>query len=442
MHSAFLRMSLAGFLVLLAGIAGAAPTKAFPAKKPPAKASAVPAPAAKAPPYVWAKAFYILPETTSEESGYFSLCEGRNGKIYVGTAKYKQNAYLVEFDPQTEKQRIVIDVNKLCGLTASGYAAQAKIHTRNFVGPSGKIYVGSKQGYPDGPNDKTVYPGGYAMFYDPAADAATNLGLPFPGQGIIDIVADEGRGLLYVVTCEDQHWMRGDLLTGKYRELGPLLTPYATTLLDSQGRANAITRDFRLAQYDPVADKVAVRDIILAGRKLGTNDNAFGPMTWVSAPDAKAAYLIRMSEPSLFRIELGGAGAEAKAENLGPMISGKGFDSRSALSVGPDGRVYAVIKISNDTGFGGGSLHHLVRYDPKVSRMEDLGVLAVKNPDFFDFGPGPDGKPKAHAHGYHKLPDGTLTPLHHHMALMVVHDGTVYVTILYPFTLLKIDPIK
>ena len=97
-------------------------------------------------PYVRAKAHYILPETTSEESGYFSLCEGHDGKIYVGSAKYGVNSYLVEVDPKSGAQRIVLDTNKVCGLTAKGYAAQAKLHTRNFVAPSGRVYVGSKQG--------------------------------------------------------------------------------------------------------------------------------------------------------------------------------------------------------------------------------------------------------------------------------------------------------
>src|SRR5687768_3728534 len=102
----------------------------------------------KAPfPYVQAKAFHIPPETTTEESGYFSLCEGRNGKIYVGTSAYGRNAYLVEFDPVNERMRVVLDTHKLVGQQTTGYAAQAKLHTRNFVGPSGKIYVGSKQGY-------------------------------------------------------------------------------------------------------------------------------------------------------------------------------------------------------------------------------------------------------------------------------------------------------
>src|SRR5438876_905691 len=170
--------------------------------------------------YLQAKAYYIPPETTTEESGYFSLCEGRNGKIYVGSAAYGRNSYLVEFDPTTEKMRIVLDTHKLVGLplTPTGYAAQSKLHTRNFVGPSGKIYVGSKQGYPTAKEKETghiaTYRGGYVMTYDPKTDRAVNLGMPMPlddkrqppeakeGEGVIDVVADEGRGLIYVITCE------------------------------------------------------------------------------------------------------------------------------------------------------------------------------------------------------------------------------------------------
>src|SRR5436309_12741911 len=102
-------------------------------------------PAAKMPPpslkYLWATAYHIPPETTTEESGYFSLCEGRNGKVYIGTAAYGRNSYLVEFDPTTEKMRVVLDVHKLVGQKTTGYAALAKRHTRNFVGPSGKIHA-------------------------------------------------------------------------------------------------------------------------------------------------------------------------------------------------------------------------------------------------------------------------------------------------------------
>src|SRR5207253_9387548 len=99
--------------------------------------AADPTPANKQPPpglkYLWATAYHIPPETTTEESGYFSLCEGKDGKVYVGTAAYGRNSYLVEFDPKTEKMRVVLDSHRLVGLPAepTGYAAQSKIHTRN-----------------------------------------------------------------------------------------------------------------------------------------------------------------------------------------------------------------------------------------------------------------------------------------------------------------------
>jgi len=383
----------------------------------------------KAPfPYVWARAYHVLPETTSEESGYFSLNEGHDGKIYVGSAKYGENSYLVEFDPRTEKQRVVLDTNQVCGVSGKGYASQAKLHTRNFVAPSGKIYVGSKQGYAK-KGDTSEYPGGFAMVYDPATGKGENLGMPFPGQGVIDVVADEARGLLYVVSCEDQHWMLGDLKTRKYRELGPMLTPYATTLVDRDGRAHAITRDFKLARFDPAADKVTVEDIVVDGEVWKRANNSAIP-TWNLAADGTTAYLILMNDARLIRIDLR---EPAKAKRLGPMVEGKHPDSRCGLSLAPDGQVYAVVRVDNDTGFGKGYLHFLSRFNPAKSKIEKLGVLGVQNPDYYDF-----GAKKPYSHGFHRLPDGTLTPLHVHMALIVARDGTVYVTSIYPFTLLRV----
>jgi hypothetical protein len=400
------------------------------------------------PAYVPATAHYILPETTSEESGYFSLSESLDGVIHVGTAKYNHNAFLVEFDPKTAKQRIVLDTNKTCGLNATGYAAQAKLHTRNFVGPSGRVYVGSKQGYA-AKGDTQEYPGGYVMIYDPRADRAENLGMPFPKQGVIDVVADEARQRLYVVTCEDQHWMLGvprDPKAGftaasgvKWSELGPLLTPYATTLMDTRGIANTITKDFELAQCDPATNKISTRPIMLDGQRW-TRANTSAIPTWQLDADGRHAWLILMNDPTLLRIDLQSSGDHVIAENRGRMLDGKNPDSRSALTVHPDGRVYALVRVDNPAGTG--MLHHLVRYDPAAKRHDDLGVLKVANPDYFDWSPKPDGKPKPWTHGFHKLADGTLTPLHAHMALLAARDGTLYATIIYPFTLLKIDGYK
>jgi len=415
------------------------------AEVPPALVQAPSPPATKAPfRYVWGKAYHILPETHTDESGYFSLCEGHNGKIYVGTAAYGFNAYLVEFDPQTERQRIVIDVNKVCGLKTPEkptYAAQAKIHTRNFVAPSGKIYVGSKQGYRRGKDDTADYPGGYVIVYDPKTDKAECLGMPYPGEGVNDVTADEDAGLVYVVTCEEHHWMILDLKTRKYHEPDPQLrlTPYAQTLLDAQNRAVVLSRDFRLVRYDPKTGKLEYLTLKSDGQEVGRADDKLGPACWAKTADSRYAYLIRMSDSRLYRIDLTAAGPNVPVADLDRLLPGKGFDSRGSLIVGHDGKVYVLIRVENETGFGKGYLHHLVSYDPVKNQAVDHGVLAVRNKDWFQFHDA-QGKPKPWSHGFHTLPDGTITPLYVHMALHMARDGTLYATIIYPFTLLRIAP--
>jgi len=387
--------------------------------------------------YVWGKAYHVLPETHNDEAGRFSLCEGLDGRVYVGTAKNGVNSYLVEFAPRAERQKIVIDTHKVCGLDATGFAAQAEIHTRNFVGPSGKIYVASMQGRKES-GDTAAYPGGYVMTYDPRTGEAESLGMPFKGLGVIDVAADEARELLYCISAPEGRWAKGDMRTRQYRELGPRLAGFAATLLDGKGRANAITEDFKLAQYNPETDTVTVRPITLGDQML---EKPAGPC-WRLAPGGRTAYLIQRSDPTLLAIDLYSTGPIVRAKSYGKMIEGKGYDSRGALSFGPDGYLYAVIRVTNDTGFGDGYLHHLVRFNPKTKKTEDLGVLAVENPSFFDFERDTGGQRKPFTHGYHTLPDGTLTPMASHMAMIVAADNTIYVTILHPFTLLRIERFK
>jgi hypothetical protein len=148
----------------------------------------------------------------------------------------------------------------------------------------------------------------------------------------------------------------------------------------------------------------------------------------------------------MFRVDLSTpAGQPVIATSLGNRIAGENPDSRGSISIGPDGRVYSAVRVDNKTGFGSGYLHHLVRHDPATGAMDDLGVLAVKNPDFFNFTAGPtknpDGSPRP-VHGYHTLPDGTLTPLHVIMGLIATRDGTIYATTIYPYTLLKVETVK
>src|SRR4051794_33527213 len=149
---------------------------------------------------------YVVPkETATEGEGYFSIIEGLNKRLYVGTHANAVNSWLVEFDPSSEKMKVVVDAHKAIGKDLKGFGSQAKIHTRNNVGKSGKIYFGTKQGYPDVQKGekREDYPGGYPMVYDPKTGETKVYPIPVPHEGINSITPDEDRGVAYVSTCAD-----------------------------------------------------------------------------------------------------------------------------------------------------------------------------------------------------------------------------------------------
>src|SRR5207245_6546055 len=198
------------------------------------------------------------------------------------------------------------------------------------------------------------------------------------GEGVIDVVADEARGLLYVITCEHQHWMLLDTRHPEkgYRDLGPILRDQPNTLIDQQGRATAITKDYQVARYNPATGKVTV-DPLLVDEKLFRE--IVGPEAvhpdWRLAADGRTAYLQLLNDLRMFQIDLGAAaGKPVLARSLGNRITGKHPDSRGSISIGPDGRVYSAVRIDNETGFGTGYLHHIVRFDPRITQMSELGV--------------------------------------------------------------------
>jgi len=55
------------------------------------------------------------------------------------------------------------------------------------VGKSGKIYFGTKQGYPSKTEKREDYPGGYPMVYDPQTGKTQVFPIPVPHEGINSI---------------------------------------------------------------------------------------------------------------------------------------------------------------------------------------------------------------------------------------------------------------
>lgn len=400
--------------------------------------------AAEPTPWLLGKALKLPSETTNQESGYFSIVEGANGRLYIGTAKYGVNGYLLEYDPKTGKVQTVVDVMKVIGSDAKGFAAQAKIHTRNNVGASGKIYFGSKQGYPEKGEKRSDYPGGYVMVYDPTTGKTEHFGIAKKEHGIISVTPDEARGLIYLSTCSDDrpidhtHFMVLDVAKKTYRDLGDLEHAYAFIVVDHQGRAYHPIRGGTVARYDPATGKLEKLAVTVDGARPPeaiSRDGAI--LNWEVSPDRKTLYAVEMSTNQLFAFDLAAAGETIPGKKLGALLSGAKKTDCRALCVGPDGRVWAAVTQQDAPE---GATLHLVGYQAGAKEPRDYGPVGIANPDYTTL-TDDQGKPKPWHHTLRKSKDGTLTPWQP-LGVCAAKDGSVYVLTIAPFTLLKFEGLK
>src|SRR5438128_4894895 len=375
---------------------------------------------------------YAVPKGTAPEGeGYLSINEGHNVRLYIDTHANGLNAWLVAFDPKTERMRAVVDAQKAIGSEAKGFAAQAKIHTRNNVGASGKIYFGTKQGYPSKDEKWTDYPGGYPMVYDPKTGLTRVYPIPVPHQGISGITPDESRGVAYISTCSDHrpgphesaHFLVLDLPSGKYRDLLDTEHIYAFIVVDAGHRAYHPLRGGDIARYDPASNKLERLKQTIDGKPPSADshlaDAEGHPLNWDISPDGKTLYCVPMSTNQLYAYNLASrvalapgaasgaanekvAGAESSkprqtietgaslrsapatqsflpGRSIGPLVPGaKDIDCR-AMCVGPIGDVWAAVTIGSPQGI---RLAHLGTYRPGHKKPRDLGPISILKPDY------------------------------------------------------------
>lgn len=395
---------------------------------------------------------YVIPkETATEGEGYFAIIEGKNGRFYIGTHANAVNSWLVEFDPKAKQMKIVVDAHKAIGKDLRGFGAQSKIHTRNNTGASGKIYFGTKQGYPTPAEKREDYPGGYPMVYDPETGKTQVYPIPVPHHGINSITPDESRGVAYISTCSDHRpgpgensiFLKLDLKTGKYTELMDTQHYYGFIVVDYMGRAYHPILGGDIARYDPKTEKLERLKQLIDG-KPPTPESRLAlespdPLNWDITPDGKTLYCVPMSANHLFSYDLTEQGDTLRGRYVGPLVPGaKGVDCR-AMCVGPTGDCWVAV---TETGVPENiNLLHLVRYRATDKAPVDLGPVSVSNPDFTEF-KDKDGKDLPFHGGFGKLADGTTTTKYAILGVAQGHDGNVYILALHPYSVLQVTPPK
>jgi hypothetical protein len=400
--------------------------------------------------WIQATAYAVPKETAPEGEGYFSIIEGQNNRLYIGTHANAINSWLVEFDPKQKQMKTVVDVHKAIGIDLKGFGSQAKIHTRNNVGKlTGKIYFGTKQGYPDEKKEKREdYPGGYPMAYDPKTGKTQVFQIAVKHHGINSIMPDESRGIAYISTCSDHRPGPGenaiflvlDLKTGKYRELMDTQHVYGFICLDHKGRAYHPVKGGLIARYDPDKNKLEQLKQTIDGQAPAKEshlaDEATHPLNWDASPDGKSLYCVPMSTNQLYVYDLTTEGDTIPGRSLGTLVPGAKQTDCRAMCVGPNGQV-CVAATAHDAKTGA-YLLHLVTYKPRDKAPRDHGLVEVKNPDFTPF-TGKDGMPLPSHHGFFKL-DGHTTTKYVILGVCEAKDGAIYILALSPYTVLQVLP--
>ncbi|MFH1742695.1 MAG: hypothetical protein ABIH23_27125 [bacterium] len=182
---------------------------------------------------------YPIPSDLHGGSGYTAIQADRDGKIYVGTAYYGKNAQLVQLDPQTAKWCCLFRSDELTHQYGRGQGVPGKIHTKLRLGADGKIYGAMKQGYelhygirsdvgeaPEGHRGSQY--SCHFFSYDPATDAATDLGPGWPQEGITSFDVDTDRGYLYGATVPGVFFLVYDLKTNRVWNAGSIAYGHPT----------------------------------------------------------------------------------------------------------------------------------------------------------------------------------------------------------------------
>jgi hypothetical protein len=395
-----------------------------------------------------ATAHAIPKETAPEGEGYFSIVEGHNGRLYIGTHANGVNSYLVEFDPGSRTMRTVVDVHKAIGVDKKGFGSQAKIHTRNNVGKSGRIYFGSKQGYPAAGEKREDYPGGYPMVYDPVTGKTKAYPIPVPHEGISSITPDEDLGVAYLSTCSDHrpgpqenaHFLVLDLARGTSKDLIDTHHIYAFIVVDDRHRAYHPMLGGDILRYDPRTRTLDRLQQTIDGAPPRADSHLADPdghpINWDISPDGKTLYSLPMSTNQLYTYDLTQPGTTLAGRSLGTLIPGAKSTDCRAMCVGPSGEVWAAVTEARpEVGY----LLHLVRYRPGEPAAHDCGPVAIRNPDYTAFTDA-NGKPLPAHGGLVKLPDGTTTTRHVILGVCQARGGSVYILALQPYTLLQVEP--
>ncbi|HZT83709.1 MAG TPA: hypothetical protein VFA26_25995, partial [Gemmataceae bacterium] len=310
--------------------------------------------------------------TTTDGSGYTAIEVGKDGKVYVGAARYGDYAWLLRFDPAASPTFMdrVVSMKQLTGERREGISTQGKIHAKIVVAGDGKVWFASKQAHevfdtrPEYGEDPDGYPGGHLCCFDPKTGFSRSVGILKRQEGLMGGVIDDARGRLYYRSDPKGHLLAYDLKTGDVRDRGHVGSACRYMAIDKHGAVYLAGRGPFLCRYDPETDYVEDLRIKVEGE-----GGYSSPYVLAIGPNGKL-YGVGVTHPSIMEFDidkLQRGATEVVMRNAAPAAPpGYPVSDIHAAVFGKDGRLYYPLNTTGPVEKGGKPVQHLrlMRFDP------------------------------------------------------------------------------
>ena len=165
---------------------------------------------------------YLLSQFESMDSAYWGMGSAANGIIYFSLCAHLPQKSATSFSFNSVNKKIT----KLFSLsdtiaTENGLMTQGKIHTPIYQGIDGYLYFASHFSYPLGKYIPFIkYEGGHLFSLNPKTNEIFDLGIPMPNEGILSMVLDSKRMILYMLTAPSAYFLVYDIQSKHTHNLG------------------------------------------------------------------------------------------------------------------------------------------------------------------------------------------------------------------------------
>jgi hypothetical protein len=350
------------------------------------------------------------------DGNWAALKAASDGKVYAGLACHGCDGHLVFYDSKSDKMVDVGDLTRLCGENGLRLGPQSKVHAKIGEGKDGRIYFATHAGlWFDYARTSTQegYPGAHYMAYDPKTGQVQDFGIGPRFEGVNTGAYDPKFNRIYGLTHPRGHFVYYDVATGAKVDKGRInnFDSICRTLgIDDEGNVYGSFGGGLIFKYDPRTDSVRELPLqlpirqkgISLGRDYDKSETAWRVIVW--DPETRKFYGVEESASILFSFDPY-AGPDGEVRRLGQMCIPDFANSRNvpyatlSLTVGLDRKLYyaAAGKEFDYGGSAGLAASHLITYDLRTGKTEDLGEMHA-----------PDGRPVIGTNAADTGPDGTV----------------------------------